>query len=65
MEFKTEELNVHELFKLFSGSIVPRPIAWVYTLSKDGTNNIAPFSWFTVASENPTILCISIENREE
>jgi flavin reductase (DIM6/NTAB) family NADH-FMN oxidoreductase RutF len=44
-------------YKLLIGSIVPRPIAFVSTLSKDGVPNLAPFSFFTgVCSNPPTIL---------
>ena len=39
------------------GSIVPRPIAFVSTKSKDGKNNVAPFSYFNgVCSKPPTIM---------
>jgi len=33
-------------YKLMAGSIVPRPIAFVSTKSKDGFDNLAPFSFF-------------------
>ena len=43
--------------KLMIGSIVPRPIALVSTTSKDGINNLAPFSYFNgVCSKPPTIM---------
>ena len=39
------------------GSIVPRPIAFVSTISKNKKNNIAPFSYFNgVCSNPPTIM---------
>nr|WP_256974898.1 flavin reductase family protein [Paenibacillus amylolyticus] len=43
-----------------TGSVVPRPIAWVSTRSKEGVLNLAPFSFFTVASRNPATLLLSI-----
>jgi len=44
-------------YKLIIGSVVPRPIAFVSTLSKDGQLNLAPFSFYTgVCSNPPTIL---------
>ena len=58
--FNTEELNSKDTYKLLTGAIVPRPIAWVSTISKDGQSNLAPFSFFTVASRNPPVLAISI-----
>ena len=46
-----------ENHKLMIGSIVPRPIALVSTTSKDGNNNVAPFSYFNgVCSNPPTIM---------
>lgn len=58
--FNTEELNSKDAYKLLTGAIVPRPIAWVSTISKDGQSNLAPFSFFTVASRKPPVLAISI-----
>jgi flavin reductase (DIM6/NTAB) family NADH-FMN oxidoreductase RutF len=44
-------------YKLIIGSVVPRPIAFVSSISKDGLLNLAPFSFFTgVCSNPPTIL---------
>ena len=48
-------LEVQEGYKLLIGSVVPRPIAWTSTVSREGTYNLAPFSFFTVASRNPPI----------
>jgi flavin reductase (DIM6/NTAB) family NADH-FMN oxidoreductase RutF len=50
-------LEVRETYKLMTGSIVPRPIAFVSTLNENGTVNLAPFSYFNaVASSPPTIM---------
>nr|WP_231619563.1 flavin reductase family protein [Fictibacillus sp. 5RED26] len=49
-----------DVYKLLVGSVVPRPIAWVSTISKEGVVNLAPYSFFNVASRNPPMLCISI-----
>jgi len=48
------------MYKLLTGAVIPRPIAWVSSISKDGMINLAPFSFFTVASRNPPTLLISI-----
>lgn len=43
-------------FKMIE-TILPRPIAWVSTVSSEGTRNLAPFSFFTgVTSTPPTLL---------
>jgi len=51
------EIPFQETHKLMIGSIIPRPIAFVSTQSKDGKNNVAPFSYFNgVCSKPPTIM---------
>ncbi|MEO2210329.1 NADH-FMN oxidoreductase RutF, flavin reductase (DIM6/NTAB) family [Paenibacillus sp. CF095] len=59
-EFAADDITIDEMYKLMIGSVVPRPIAWVSTRSKDGALNLAPFSFFTVASRNPPTLLISV-----
>ncbi len=46
-----------DIYKLMIGSIVPRPIALVSTVSHDGIRNLAPFSFFTGISSKPTLIC--------
>ncbi|ANX11683.1 hypothetical protein ABE41_006655 [Fictibacillus arsenicus] len=60
MQFDPKELTEKDVYKLLVGSVVPRPIAWVSTISTEGVVNLAPFSFFNVASRNPPMLCISI-----
>ncbi|WP_080848130.1 flavin reductase family protein [Cytobacillus gottheilii] len=60
MEINPSEVGEKEVYKLLSGSVVPRPIAWVSTISESGILNLAPYSFFTVASRNPPMLCISV-----
>jgi flavin reductase (DIM6/NTAB) family NADH-FMN oxidoreductase RutF len=57
------QLSVEATYKLLVGSVVPRPIAWVTTLNESGKVNLAPFSWFTVASIDPPILIINCGRR--
>lgn len=47
------------IYRLLSGSICPRPIAWVSTQDKQGNTNLAPFSFFNIASVNPPVLAFS------
>lgn len=60
MIINPDELNAKDTYKLLIGAVVPRPIAWVSTVSSEGKLNLAPFSFFTVASRKPPILAISI-----
>ena len=56
MILKPENLSVKDNYKLIIGSILPRPIALVSTLSEDGIPNLAPFSFFTgITSKPPTV----------
>jgi flavin reductase (DIM6/NTAB) family NADH-FMN oxidoreductase RutF len=50
-----------ENYKLLIGSIIPRPIAFVTTQSKDGIINGAPFSYFNIVSSNPPMISLSIQ----
>ncbi len=43
-------------YKFLIGSILPRPIAVVSTRNLDGSNNLAPFSFFTAVSAQPMII---------
>lgn len=52
-----------DVYRLLSGSILPRPIAFVSTKSAGGILNLAPFSFFTVISANPPIICFCPMNR--
>ncbi|MFP3341368.1 flavin reductase family protein [Halomonas sp. SIMBA_159] len=52
-------LSSGTLYRLLSGSVCPRPIAWVATQDKRGNTNLAPFSFFNVASIDPPILAFS------
>jgi flavin reductase (DIM6/NTAB) family NADH-FMN oxidoreductase RutF len=50
-----------ENYKLMIGSIIPRPIAFVTTLSKEGVLNGAPFSYFNIVSSNPPMVSLAIQ----
>ncbi len=52
----------HSVYSYLVGGISPRPIAWVSTLSEKGVANIAPYSFFTVASCNPPVLNVTQVN---
>lgn len=60
LSFIPEDLNDKDMYKLLIGSIVPRPIAWISSKDKEGVLNLAPFSFFTVASRKPPTLLVSI-----
>lgn len=43
-------------YRLLTSLVVPRPIAWVSSLSATGTRNLAPHSYFNAISSNPLIV---------
>jgi flavin reductase (DIM6/NTAB) family NADH-FMN oxidoreductase RutF len=54
-----KEHSYKDVYKLLIGSIVPRPIALVSTVSPSGTANLAPFSFFNGVCSNPPIVLFS------
>lgn len=48
-----------ENYKIMTGLIVPRPIAWISTLSANGKVNLAPFSAFTFVSHKPPMITVT------
>ena len=62
---ETKSIQTSDLYKLLIGSVLPRPIAWVGSKSESGIPNLAPYSFFTVASINPPIVAISIANKDD
>jgi flavin reductase (DIM6/NTAB) family NADH-FMN oxidoreductase RutF len=63
MEILAADLQAEAAYKLLTGIIVPRPIAWVTTLSPNGRVNAAPFSAFTFVSSHPPMVGINIGRR--
>lgn len=59
MYFDARKIAPQACYQLLVGSIIPRPIAWISTLSADGIPNLAPYSFFTVASCNPPVLSVT------
>ena len=53
-------LDPETAYRLITGVVVPRPIAWVTSLSATGVLNLAPFSAFTFVSPKPPMLAISV-----
>ena len=60
MQLPADSLSPEATYRLLSGVVVPRPIAWVTTLSDTGVLNLAPFSCFTFVSSTPPLLGINI-----
>lgn len=50
-------------YKLLIGSIIPRPIALVTTLSAEGVVNAAPFSYFNIVTADPPMVSVSVQRK--
>jgi flavin reductase (DIM6/NTAB) family NADH-FMN oxidoreductase RutF len=59
MQFDPQELEQTAIYKLLTGIIIPRPIGWISTISEDGINNLAPFSYFNAVGDDPPHLMFS------
>ncbi|GGH91771.1 flavin reductase family protein [Arthrobacter liuii] len=55
-DFDPERLGPRDFYKFLTSVVVPRPIAWVSSTSPAGVDNLAPHSFFTVASVDPPII---------
>jgi flavin reductase (DIM6/NTAB) family NADH-FMN oxidoreductase RutF len=66
VDFDPERLDSRSFYRLLTSVVVPRPIAWVSTLSADGrTANLAPHSFFTVACVEPPIVQFTSVGRKD
>jgi len=65
VEWDFGTLDAAQRYKLLVGLVVPRPIALVSTQDAGGVVNVAPFSFFNALGDDPPIVVLSIENRDE
>jgi flavin reductase (DIM6/NTAB) family NADH-FMN oxidoreductase RutF len=52
-------------YRLLTAVVVPRPIAWVSTVSESGVVNLAPHSFYTVACARPPIVQFTSVGRKD
>jgi flavin reductase (DIM6/NTAB) family NADH-FMN oxidoreductase RutF len=57
--------NVLDVYHTLVGVVTPRPIAWVTTVSANGTVNLAPFSFFNLFGANPPVVAFSPTNKRD
>lgn len=65
MQLDPEELDPRKRSSLMLSTILPRPIAWVSTKGRDGSLNLAPFSFFTGICVDPMTICFVPTNRRD
>jgi len=59
------DISPKEMHQYMLGTITPRPIAFVSTISNERINNLAPFSYFNAISSNPPILVFSVNRKPD
>lgn len=62
-QYEPKDLSFPEVHKLLLGGVAPRPIALVSTISKDGINNLSPYSFFNAFGANPPVVAFSPSRR--
>jgi len=65
LHFDFAELTERQRYKLLIGTVIPRPIAFVSTVDRDGRRNAGPFSFFNVLTHDPAIVAIGVENYDD
>jgi len=64
MDIDPKTRTLDETYKLLTGMIVPRPVAWITSLSANGTVNLAPFSAYGLVTHSPPMLMVTIGKRD-
>lgn len=64
LSFDPNNQSERDNYKLLIGSIIPRPIAMVTTLSSSGVLNAAPYSYFNIVTANPPLISISVQRKQ-
>lgn len=65
MHFDFTAIDAQMRYKLLAATVTPRPIAWVSTFNAGGQPNAAPFSYFNVFGEDPSVVAFSILSRSQ
>ena len=65
MHLELAALEKLECYKIITGLVIPRPIAWVSTVNAQGVNNCAPYSFFNAFSEDPPLCMVSFAPRKD
>jgi flavin reductase (DIM6/NTAB) family NADH-FMN oxidoreductase RutF len=65
MKIIPADLNKRDSHELMMSAILPRPIAFVSTVGKDGIFNVAPFSCFAPIGMKPALVCLQISRKRD
>ena len=59
MTIDPASVSAANAYKILIGSIVPRPIGFISTISSGGVFNLAPFSFFNGVCGDPPVVCFA------
>jgi flavin reductase (DIM6/NTAB) family NADH-FMN oxidoreductase RutF len=59
------DLDPRERYKLLVATVIPRPIALVTTVDRNGVVNAAPYSFFNAFSEDPALVVLGLQHKED
>lgn len=65
MNIDPGDLDIRQKYRFMIGTIVPRPIAFVSTISVDGATNLAPYSYFSGVGSDPMSLLFCPGNKPD
>src|SRR6516164_5632930 len=65
MQFDPAAISPRDAYRLMISCIIPRPIAFVTTLSRDGASNLAPFSFFNGVTSEPPVLSLCVGTKRD
>ncbi|MEU8523430.1 flavin reductase family protein [Streptomyces sp. NBC_01216] len=65
IDFDPGHSDRNSFYRLLTATVVPRPIAWISTTSADGTDNLAPHSFFTISAVAPPVVQFTSVGRKD
>lgn len=60
-----DAISAQDRYKLLSALVVPRPVAWVTTVSTRGVVNAAPYSFFNVFGQDPAVIILGLQHKPD
>lgn len=63
VHFSPKEISERDNYKFLIGSIIPRPIALITSVSEDDILNVAPFSYFNIVTSNPPMVSVAFQRK--
>jgi flavin reductase (DIM6/NTAB) family NADH-FMN oxidoreductase RutF len=57
------DIESPDAYRLLTGAVVPRPVAWITTVDADGRSNAAPFSAYNFVAHSPPMVAVNIASR--